>query len=66
MTDKECFIIMPITTPTDFISMYKDDCQHFLHVMQCLFKPAIEKAEFKPILPVVQGSEIYGFQFEVE
>ena len=43
--------------------MYKDDCKRFLHVMQCLFKPPIEKAGSKPILPVVQGSEIYGFQF---
>lgn len=58
MTDKECFIIMPITTPKDFISAYKDDCEHFLHIMKCLFKPAIEKAGFKPILPVTKGSEI--------
>lgn len=58
MTEKECFIIMPITTPPEFISSYKDDCEHFLHIMHCLFKPAIEKAGFKPILPVTQGSEI--------
>lgn len=58
MTEKECFIIMPITTPPEFISSYKDDCEHFSHIMQCLFKPAIEKAGFKPILPVTQGSEI--------
>lgn len=58
MTEKECFIIMPITTPPEFISSYKDDCEHFLHIMQCLFKPAVEKAGFKPILPVTQGSEI--------
>jgi len=58
MTDKECFIIMPISTPVDFIPAYNNDPEHFLHVMKCLFKPAIEKAGFKAILPVIQGSEI--------
>lgn len=58
MTDKECFIIMPITTPAEFIHAYRDDREHFLHVMKCIFVPAIEKAGFKPILPVIQGSEI--------
>jgi len=56
--DKECFIIMPITTPEDYIPAYSNDSEHFLHVLECLFKPAIEKAGFKPILPLMQGSEI--------
>lgn len=57
MTDKECFIIMPITTPADYIPVYNDS-EHFLHVMKCLLEPAIEKAGFIPIPPVTQGSEI--------
>ena len=58
MTEKNCFIIMPITTPEEYVSFYKDDDNHFIHVMEHLFKPAVEKAGFKPILPVSQGSEI--------
>jgi len=58
MTDKVCFIIMPITTPADYIPVYNNDSDHFLHIIDCLFKPAIEKAGFKPILPLTRGSEI--------
>lgn len=49
---------MPITTPLELVSNFKDDSKHFLHVMECLFMPAIEKAGFEPILPITQGSEI--------
>lgn len=56
--DKVCFVIMPITTPKEFIPAYRDDPEHFIHVMDCLFRPAIEMAEFKPIFPITQGSEI--------
>lgn len=58
MIDKECFIIMPIRTPEEFVSKYKEGHEHFAHIMERLFKPAIEKAGFKPISPVTEGSEI--------
>ncbi len=53
-----CFIIMLITTPNDLLSSYRDDSNHFLHVLEHLFVPAIEKAGFEPIRPKVEGAEV--------
>lgn len=64
MTDKKCFIIMPVTTPKQLVLTYNDP-DHFLHVMKCLFKPAVEEAGFKPILPIRRfrnDSRSYYFQ----
>jgi hypothetical protein len=58
MSDKKCFIIMPVSTPHESIPNYNNDSEHFKHVMEWLFIPAIEKAEFEPILPVARGSDI--------
>lgn len=60
MSDKKpsCFIIMPITTPKSCCDQYKGDVDHFEHVQEWLFKPAIEKAGFEPLLPKSTGSEI--------
>ena len=58
MTDKKRFIIMPVSTPPEFVSDYKDDSEHFLHVMEHLFIPAIKEAGFEPIRPITQGSDI--------
>lgn len=55
-TKKTCFVIMPITTPKMYEERYRDD-DHFIHVGEYLFKPAIEKAGFTPILPISKGSE---------
>lgn len=58
MTDKKCFIIMPVTTPPELVSIYKGDSDHFLHVMEHLFIPAIKEAGFEPIRPITKGSDI--------
>jgi hypothetical protein len=55
---EKCFIIMPITTPSEFIDRYKGDVDHFKHVLDCLFLPAVEKAGFEAIPPKSTGSEI--------
>ena len=55
---KKCFVIMPITTPQTIISDYSNQIDHFSHVYQHLFVPAIEKAGFEPISPEVTGSDI--------
>lgn len=55
-TKKTCFVIMPITTPDSYIDVYGDK-DHFIHVFQCLFEPAIIKAGFIPIPPTSKGSE---------
>jgi len=43
-----CFIIMPITVPENYLPFYGNDGEHFIHVMQHLFIPAIEEAGFEP------------------
>src|SRR5262245_31430574 len=55
---KTCFIIMPINTPEDLVEFYNGDSDHFLHVLNCLFVPAVEACGLKAILPLVAGSEI--------
>jgi len=57
MPDKICFIIMPVTTPEHTILEYGDD-EHFKHVMNCLFIPALKKARFTAIKPITTGSNI--------
>lgn len=56
-TKKDCFIIMPITTPDEFIREYGDS-DHFTHVLECLFTPALDKAGFNIIPPKSTGSDI--------
>lgn len=53
-----CFIIMPITTPEFYIDTYKGDKDHFAHVLEHLFKPALEAANFDPIPPKSKGSDV--------
>lgn len=53
-----CFIIMPISTPDSCHKQYKDDSEHFQHVQDHLFIPAIKKAGHEPLLPKSTGSEI--------
>lgn len=52
-----CFIAMPITTSAEAEAFYGDG-QHWQHVMECLFVPAIERAGYVPILPVSHGTEV--------
>ena len=54
----KCFIIMPISTPKALLPAYREDTNHFLHVLDYLFVPAIEKAGFEPIRPKVEGAEV--------
>tara|TARA_R110002124_G_scaffold221786_1_gene387236 strand:+ start:796 stop:1515 length:720 start_codon:yes stop_codon:yes gene_type:complete len=49
---------MPITTPEDCYQQYKADENHFEHVQDHLFIPAIQKAGLNPLLPKSTGSEI--------
>lgn len=56
--EKTCFVIMPITTPPEMIARYADDSEHFRHVLEHLFVPAIQQAGYRPILPIAEGSEL--------
>lgn len=55
---KKCFLIMPITTPDHLLDMYKDDDNHFSHVLDCLFTPALKNAGFEPVSPKSTGSDV--------
>lgn len=55
---KACFIAMPISTPEQWKPHYSNDSEHFKHVLECLFIPAIEKAGMKPIPPISKGSDV--------
>ncbi|NQT01119.1 MAG: hypothetical protein HQ580_03790 [Planctomycetes bacterium] len=57
-TKKSCFIIMPITTPKQFVERYKDNASHFAHVLEHLFVPALDNAGFVPISPKSTGSNV--------
>ena len=54
----KCFVIMPLTTPETIATKYADDVDHFTHVLEHLFVPAIEKAGYEPVRPATSGSEI--------
>ena len=56
--EKTCFIIMPISTPSEYLVSYGKDSNHFHHVLECLFTPAVERAGFKPISPKASGADL--------
>ena len=49
---------MPIRTRPDSLESYNQDAEHFLHVLECLFIPAIEASNLQPIPPLVAGSDV--------
>ncbi|HSR17472.1 MAG TPA: hypothetical protein VLM39_05190 [Ignavibacteriaceae bacterium] len=53
-----CFIIMPITVPENYLPLYGNDPDHFIHVMEHLFIPAIEDAGFNPRKPIAMGGDV--------
>lgn len=57
-----CFIIQPITTPVDLAKAYGNDSEHFIHVMEWLFVPALERLGYEPILPTSTGADIIHAQ----
>lgn len=54
---KTCFIAMPITTHSTDVGRYGDD-DHWRHVLEILFVPAVEAAGFTAIRPVASGSHM--------
>ncbi|MEA1263282.1 hypothetical protein MicroSTF_09615 [Microbacterium sp. STF-2] len=53
-----CFIAMPISTRTEDAERFGGDAEHWIHVMETIFVPAIEKAGYEAIRPVTQGSHM--------
>ena len=54
---KSCFVIMPITVPDRLLSDYDDDRDHFRHVLDHLFTPAL-KEEYDVIPPGVKSADV--------
>lgn len=55
--NKTCFVAMPITT-TEFYVDRCGDSDHFLHVLDHFFRPALEDAGYQVIPPSAAGSEL--------
>lgn len=51
-----CFVIMPLTTVN--AHLYAGDENHFEHVLDYLFAPAVERAEYDIIKPVFNNSQV--------
>lgn len=56
--EKTCFIIMPITTPAEFLSNYRDGADHFKHVLECLLVPGVEGGGYRAISPKATGADL--------
>lgn len=52
-----CFVIMPITTPSEVREAYRDPA-HFAHVLEHLFTPALEAAGYEVWPPAASGSDL--------
>ncbi len=57
-----CFVIMPVTTPDSFLSTYNNDGAHFHHVLEHLFRPALEQLDFEVIPPTATGADLIQAQ----
>lgn len=58
MAKEKCFIIAPISTLTERVSLYLNDTDHCEHVIDHLLVPAVEKAGFEPVKPKVKGANL--------
>lgn len=56
-TGKTCFVAMPVTTPESYVDNLGDS-EHFAHVLEHLFKPALEQVGFTVIPPSVGGANL--------
>jgi hypothetical protein len=53
-----CFVIMPITKPAAWIPTYSDDHDHFLHLLDHLLAPAIDRAGYELLRPSSSGADL--------
>src|SRR3954469_15870026 len=49
---------MPLTTPPTALDAYSGDPDHFLHVLDYLFAPAVADAGYELVRPVVRGADL--------
>ncbi|WP_281966306.1 hypothetical protein [Serinicoccus marinus] len=55
---RTCFVAMPVTTPPEHVDDYGGDRDHFTHVLEHLFVPAIEAAGFTAVRPTTTGADV--------
>ena len=53
---------MPLTTPADTVAGYSSDGEHFVHVLDHLFIPAVEKTGFSVVRPEMTGADLIHAQ----
>jgi hypothetical protein len=53
-----CFIVMPITTPDNALAAYRGDTEHFRHVLDVLFAPAVAEIGYALWPPSAKGSDL--------
>lgn len=53
-----CFIIMPLTVYPQFYTTYNQQKDYFEHLLKSVFVPAAHKAEYRPIQPIAEGSQM--------
>ncbi len=60
MTDDlpTCFVAMPITTPASQVEAYGGDKEHFIHVLDHVFAPAVERAKYRLVRPIMKGADL--------
>jgi hypothetical protein len=49
---------MPITTPEHLLLVYGGDAEHFAHVLEFLFTPALQRLGYEVLPPAVSGSDV--------
>jgi len=55
---KKCFVIMPITVPSDYLKRHGENKDHFKWVYKYIFVPAIKAEGFMPVPPKVVDPEL--------
>lgn len=58
MSPPTCFIAMPLTTAEESRAKYHGDGDHFVHVLEHLFVPAVEAAGFSAVRPIMSGGDV--------
>ena len=48
---------MPISTPPEWVEKYNNDNDHFVHVLDALFVPAVQEAGYEAIRPIAEGND---------
>lgn len=53
----KCFVVMPVSTPEMWVQRYNDQ-EHFRHVLNHLFTPALTSVNYEVVPPTASGSDL--------